>query len=101
MTEATASLISSAIAWRRPVADIADRLRRLTQEAVAVCLCGLPTCDSCRREGEASTTLRYALPALADVVEVVEYDMQGHRVDCSCDDHRALAALRAVLEVGK
>ena len=53
------------------------------------------------RTGVIIATLRNALPALADLVEAVEYDMQGHRANCSCDDHRALAALRAALEVGR
>lgn len=79
------------------MADLADRLRKLTQEAVATCLCGLPTCESCRRQGEAETTLRYALPALADLVGAVE----GHvcRIGGVCLGCRALTALRGALEV--
>lgn len=87
------------------MADRADRLRRLTQEAVAVCLCGLPTCDSCRRQGEAETTLRYALPALADLVEAVEWHRRtigcSHGDECASPMCRALAAVRAALEVGR
>ena len=72
-------------------------LRKLIQEAVAVCLCGLPTCDSCRREGEANVTLRYALPALADSVAAVERH-NGRCPYLQCALCSALAALRERLE---
>jgi len=83
-------------------------LRRLHEEAFTVCPCGLPTCKRCRGESTAKLTLRYALPALADLVEATEsehalrHGVPGGQKDVGQCFHqccRALAALRERLAV--
>lgn len=77
--------------------SLAGQLRRLHEEATGNCLCGLPTCEACRRKHDARTTLERANAALADLVEAVEA-----RGCIRCKRFvTALAAMRAALEVGR